>query len=264
MFSRAIQNHGWDEEAGYFGYVLHNPQGEPQGLLRTASGENLNKGLDGCYPLFAGICTPEQNKRILAPLTTEGQLWSWIGLSAVDQSAGYYVKDGYWNGTIWMAHQWFFWKRMLDLGEGEFAHKIAMTALEVWKKETETSYNCMEHFIIETGRGAGWHEFGGLSAPVLSWYACYFRPGHVSTGYDIWLTKQTFNQERSRLDLELSNYHQEKMRSSTLLVCMNPNFSYEATYNGRKATLQVYDRGSLAVQIPNDQSHGTLIIRRTN
>ena len=258
LFSEAIQKYGWDAEAGYFGYVQHDEKGKPIGLLRTSDGENFNKGLDGCYPLFAGIGTQEQNKRLLQHLQTDGQLWSWIGLSAVDQTAGYYLKDGYWNGTVWMAHQWFFWKRMLDLGEEAFAHRIAMTALDVWKKEVETSYNCMEHFIIETGRGAGWHEFGGLSAPVLSWFASYYRPGHVSTGYEIWIQSQSFNNDQSELDLELTHHSEDSIKGSTILICMNPAYEYQATYNGAKVAVKTYDKGSIAVQIPNTPSVGRL------
>jgi len=262
MFSAAIQKNAWDEEAGYFGYVVHDETGQPIRLLRTETGENLNKGLDGCYPLVAGICTDDQSRRILHHLRSEGEIWSWIGLSAVDQSAGYYRKDGYWNGTVWMPHQWFFWKRLLDLDEAELARRIAHTGLEVWKKEVENSYHCMEHFIIETGRGAGWHQFGALSAPVLSWFSSYYRTGHVTTGYDLWVDKKTFNQDNSELILHLMNYSERPAGRSTILVCMNPHYAYRATYNGRPADVTVYEPGTLAVHIANGKPAGTVKISR--
>jgi hypothetical protein len=263
MFSTAIQRNAWDEQTGYFGYVVHNEKGEPVQLLRTAQGENLNKTFDGCYPLFAGICTPQQTQRIMEHLSSDGQIWSPIGLSAVDQSAGYYLKDGYWNGAVWLSHQWFFWKTMLDLGEEAFAHKIALTALEVWKNEVETSYNCMEHFIIETGRGAGWHQFGGLSAPVLSWFASYYRPGHITTGYNVWLKNYRFNDDCSALTAEWIHASDSKEGHSTILVCMNPQYHYDVQYNGKKTAVQVYDAGSLAVTINNADAKGSLrIVRR--
>ena len=49
---------------------------------------------------------------------------------------------------------------MLDMGESDFAYQIAQKALDIWKQETNATYNCMEHFVIKTGRGAGWHQFG--------------------------------------------------------------------------------------------------------
>ncbi len=69
----------------------------------------------------------------------------------MDQSAPYYRHDGYWNGAVWMPHQWFLWKTMLDLGQADFAFKIAQTALDLWKSEVDESYECFEHFLIESG-----------------------------------------------------------------------------------------------------------------
>ena len=43
-FTRALQEHAWDEGAGYFGYVLHDEQGRAAGFLRDASGVNHNMG----------------------------------------------------------------------------------------------------------------------------------------------------------------------------------------------------------------------------
>ncbi|MCB9247551.1 MAG: hypothetical protein H6613_02970 [Ignavibacteriales bacterium] len=48
--------------------------------------------------------------KILSSIKSDKHIWSNVGLTAVDQSAPYYSIDGYWNGTVWMAHQWFFGK----------------------------------------------------------------------------------------------------------------------------------------------------------
>ena len=92
-----------------------------------------------------------------------------VGISAVNMKAGYYATNGYWNGNVWFSHQWFVWKTMLDLGESDFAYKIAKTALDAWKKEVEYSYYTFEMMSITTGRGGWFHNFGGLSAPVNIW-----------------------------------------------------------------------------------------------
>ena len=170
MFSHALHIYAWDESSGYFGYVCHDNNGRPTGIMRHESGANYDMGLDGAYPLVAGICTQEQEERFAGYLMANERMWSRCGVSTVDQSAPYYKADGYWNGAVWMPHQWLFWRALLDLGRADAAHCIAATALDVWKNEVETSYNCFEHFIVESGRGAGWHQFGGLSAPVLCWY----------------------------------------------------------------------------------------------
>ncbi len=138
-------------------------------------------------PLLAGICTPAQEQTLLGHLQSPQRLWSRIGLSTVDQSAPYFRHDGYWNGAVWMPHQWFLWKTMLDLGQADFAFKIAQTALDLWKAEVDESYNCFEHFLIESGRGAGWHQFSALSSPVLAWFSAYYRPGRLTAGFDTWV-----------------------------------------------------------------------------
>jgi len=152
-FSDALERNSWDEASGYFGYLQHDANGEPAGLLKFENRTNYNMGMDGVYPLVAGIGTAEQTQKMLERLKAPERLWSRVGLSAVDQSAPYYRNDGYWNGTVWMPHQWFFWKAMLDLGEGDFAWRIAQRGLEVWRNEANASYNCFEHFLIETVAG---------------------------------------------------------------------------------------------------------------
>src|SRR5699024_7601378 len=39
-FTDALQRHAWDDQAGYFGYLLHDDAGQPQGLLRDENGVN--------------------------------------------------------------------------------------------------------------------------------------------------------------------------------------------------------------------------------
>ncbi|MBN2162104.1 MAG: hypothetical protein JXR25_15610 [Pontiellaceae bacterium] len=261
--TEALEKYSWDEASGYFGYVQHDTDGKPSGILRDGNGVNYNMGMDGIYPLVAGVGTPEQTERMLAHLESPDQIWSRIGLSAVDQSAPYYRNDGYWNGTVWMPHQWFFWKSLLDLGEGEFAWQVAERALDLWKTEVEASYNCKEHFVIETGRGAGWHQFGALSSPVLKWYRAYCRPGSLTTGFDGWITRQEVSDDNSHMVADLKFYPAGNGRDTIAVVaCMNPAFSYTVRWNGKDiASKQIAD-GVLNISIPAHNASGTLEISR--
>lgn len=183
-FTQALCAHAWDEESGYFGYVLHDEQGHAVEILRDSSGANYNMGLGGASPLFGGACTPEQADKLWKKLEDSAHLWSACGLSTVDQAAPYYRKDGYWNGAVWMPYQWLFFKAALDAGKTDFAFRIANTALRLWQDECALSYHCFEHFMIESRRGAGWHQFGGLSSPVVQWFAAYYVPGTITTGFN--------------------------------------------------------------------------------
>lgn len=248
--SKAILDNAWDEETGYFGYVTHDAEGKPDGLLRYRDGSNYNKGLDGISPLVAGIGSQAQKERMLENLFSEEHLWTPYGISTVDKSAPYYRIDGYWNGCIWMPHQLLQWKAMLDLGLAEKADRIAFTALKTWNAETSKSYQCFEHFLVQTGRGSGWHNFSGLSSPMVNWFTAYFRKGTLSTGFDTLVTSQDWNADFSSLDATLSFDRDAAGRNTVLVVCMAPSDSYKVTLGGKPAYYESPYKGLLYITVP--------------
>ena len=260
LFGEALQRWSWDPEAGYFSYVTHDAAGLPTGILRHESGQNYDMGLDGASPLVAGICTEEQERQLVAHLVTPGRLWCRCGLSTVDQGAAYYRHDGYWNGAVWMPHQWFMWKALLDLGGAEAAWKIASTALDVWKAEVERSYHCFEHFIVETGRGAGWHQFGGLSSPVLAWYGAYHRPGRLTTGYDAVVGAPRFagDGQSMRADLRLTG--QARHRPVVIVTLRAGGTAASARWNGMPADVHTRLPGVFEVRLPQGDGAGELSV----
>lgn len=257
-FTQALETHSWDEAAGYYGYVRHDESGQPQGLFRHDSGANFNMGLDGLTPLVADICSPERRAEMYRKLQDPARLWTPIGISTVDQAAPYYRRDGYWNGAVWMPHQWFIWKAALDHGQGDFAWRIADTALKLWSAETGNSYNCFEHFIIASGRGAGWHQFGGLSTPVLSWFSAYYRPGRLSTGLNGRVLASSFTGDGRELQatLRLSG---ACSGSTQVLATLRPG-TYRATWNGEAAPCQMRTLGCCEITLPA-QGEGVLAVR---
>lgn len=259
IFSNALQKYAWDEQAGYFSYVCHDAQGNPSGFFRDASGLNFNMGLDGLTPLLAGICTPEQTKILFDKLQSPEHFFTPIGLSAVDISAPYYREDGYWNGSVWMPHQWFFWKSALDHGMTDLARKIAMTALNLWKRETDETYYCFEHFAIDSGRGCMAHNFSGLSCPVLNWFNAYFTLGRITGGFDTWIKKIENSSARNdsyRFELNIGGYSD----GFTTLIFVSGPGSFQAEYNGSICPAEQHIAGTMEIQIPK-KSRGFLIVR---
>lgn len=262
-FSSALQDYSWDQDAGYFSYVKHDENGKPIGFFYdTVSGKNYNMGLDGAYPIFSGICTVPQKDTLLNRIFSEDRMWTPSGIGVVDQSAPYYRIDGYWNGSVWMPHQWFMWKAMLDLGRCDLAYKIAKKALDIWKNETDASYFTFEHFFSKSGRGAGWHQFSGLSSPVLSWYAAYFKPGTVTAGFEIWIKEQSFSPGNSGYQAELSFDQTTKAHSRSLLLCLNSSNSYNAFFNGKELTgIAGPYNGLLQITLPATNKEGLLVVK---
>ncbi|HXC35167.1 MAG TPA: twin-arginine translocation signal domain-containing protein [Candidatus Acidoferrales bacterium] len=247
--SASLQKYSWDESSGYFGYVMHDDRGEPTGILRHESGANFDMGMDGAYPLVAGICSAAQEQQILDHLFSPQHLWMDIGITTVDQSAPYYSPIGYWNGSVWLAHQWFFWKTMLDLGRGDLAIRIARAGLDVWKKVTDSTYDCMEHFEPREPVGAGWCQFSSLSSPALSWFASLFTPGRFTCGFNVWVQSCEFGWNNRGLRAELKPANGVG-RDCSVLACMNPDSSYRATWNGQVVTVTSPHEGLLQIQLP--------------
>jgi len=259
--SAGLQHYSWNEKDGVFSYVVHHEDGTFKEHYRDPkSGVNFNFGLDGATPLLAGICTPEQEIRLFSLLTTAGRLWSPYGLSAVDMSQPYFRSDGYWNGSVWMPHQWFFWKTALDHNRADFARKIAITALELWKHEVDQSFYCFEHFSLQNGHGAGCCHFGALSSPVLCWHQAYFAPGKLTGGFDLWIMRQQVNAAGGiRAEIKLCGV---PGHATTLLYVNGNATSFQATYSGKPIPAAPGIPGCLELTLPNGSSGILEIVER--
>ena len=248
--TKALQEYSWDGEAGYFSYVIHDEEGNFREQYKNPDGENLDKGMDGVYPIVAGAVTKEQKDRILSHLKSEEEMFTPVGISAVDRTASYYIDNGYWNGNVWLSHQWFIWKTMLDLGESDFAFKIAQTALKAWKREVEYSYYTFEMFNIKSGRGGWFHNFGGLSTPVNLWTRAYYNPGSVSTGFDTVTEGISFNEDKTKASFSINHYGDNDF---TVLVCMKERQDkYTVTVNGSQTDYTMRDNSALEISLKGD------------
>lgn len=243
----ALDKYSWDKKSGYFSYVIHDENYEPVGHFLTSDGENVNKGLDGVYPIIAAACNKEQRQAILSHLQSETEMLSPYGISAVDQSAGYFKVNGYWNGNIWFPHQWFIWKAMLDLGESDFAFEIAKRAIDIWKREVESTYYTFEMVSVVTGCGGWFHNFGGLSTPINLWTKAYYSPGTVNVGFDTYLDKVEFSQDNTHLSCTFTCYGESD--SFTLLAVMNENCKYKAVLDNCEVSINERVKGLAEIKI---------------
>jgi hypothetical protein len=261
-FANALQTYSWDEKSGYFSYVVHDSLKNPLGILKhRESGQNLNMGLDGAYPLFSGICTQKQQEILLEKIFSDKHMWTPAGICVVDQAAPYYRIDGYWNGAVWMSHQWFVWKTMFDLGRTDLAFKIADKALEIWKKETDETYYTFEHFFAKTGRGAGWHQFAALSTPVMMWFSAYYKPGTITTGFEVWIDRQSFDSDFTQYEASLSFDNTTPAHTRSIMACMNPSFKYKVSVNGKETSFFERNNGLLEIKLPAANNGCILHIR---
>ncbi len=255
----ALNKYSWDNDSGYYSYVLHDENYEPTEIFRTADGENLNKGLDGIYPIIAGICDENQKEKIIGHLTNDKEMHSPFGISAVDMTAGYYMVNGYWNGNIWFPHQWFIFKSMLDLGESGIARDIAHMALNIWKREVDDTYYTFEMVNTVTGCGGWFHNFGGLSTPINMWAKAYYSPSTVNVGFDTFLEKTKFNEDNTEAEITFTYYG--KNEKFILLAVMAEGKEYTATLDSKEISFK-NENGCLEFTLSSDfRDTHTIIIK---
>ena len=242
-FSSAIQKYAYDEESGYYQYVVHDKNGNPRGFLKHKDGTLYNYGFDGIYPYIAGICDRRQSDKILD--NVKNGLFTDCGVSAVDLRATYYRDNGYWNGSVWFPHQWILWKALLDDGQTDISTEIALKALTVYGKETDATYCSFENFTIKTKRGNGYHQFSGLTCPCLNWFKAYFTPGSVSCGF---LTQLYDIKTSGRGDFVEFSYTTET-ENACVLVCVNSEFEYNCFVDGKKVKTATAINGAFYINL---------------
>ena len=243
-YSNAILKHAWNEQTGYFSYVTHDEKGQPSGFLKYKDGSDYNQGFDGIYPYIAGITDGIQDARILA--NVKDGMMTPIGLGVVDTRASYYRSDGYWNGSVWMPHQWILWRALLDYGEGQLAFDIADTALKIWKREVDESYCCFEHFMSSNGRGSGFHQFSGLSTPILMFFESYYTPGTVTVGFEATVVSEVWNTDKTELSLQVKCGG----KRPTALICLAAGKHYSFTVNGQAVEPKQINDGAYEIALP--------------
>ncbi len=239
----------WDEETGYFSYMVHE-NGQPKKFFRYKDGTNYNMGMDGVTPYIADICTPEQEEKIVDNI--KNGLMTDIGVGVVDKRAPYYSAYGYWNGSVWMPHQWILWKSLIDRGETELAFEIATKALTIWEKEVNASYNCYENFMCHNGRGSGYHHFSGLSCPVSLFFESYYKAGTVTAGWSSVIS------DINRYDDKIISFKAIALKDDTsVLVCLSDRADFEV--NGKAVIPVRITKGCYSVKL--NKGNNTVIIK---
>ena len=242
-YSRAVQSNLWDDKTGYYSYMVHDSNGKPKEFLKYKDGTNFNLGFDGIYPYIAGISNEYQSKRIKENITKG--LFTKAGVGVVDTRAPYYNPYGYWNGSVWMPHQWILYKSLLDKGEIALATKIAFTALNVWKEEVDDSYSCFEHFMSFNKKGAGFHQFSGLSCPVLNFFSSYYIPGSIDGGFGTVMNNVKWDKKKTSVSFEVSS----DSKNAYVILCMKEGNDYTFFVDGKEQKAKKITSGAYAIKI---------------
>jgi hypothetical protein len=133
-------------------------------------------------------------------------------------------------------------------------------ALNIWKREVDSSYYTFEMVNTVTGCGGWFHNFGGLSTPINMWFKAYYCPGTINVGFDTFIEKYQFNEDYTEAEIVFTYYGDKE--KFTLLSVMNEKENYTATLDGKEISI-FSDKGQIEIELHSKyKATHTIIIRR--
>ena len=214
--------------------------------------------LAGLLPLIAGAeaMTSEQRAAMLQALTNPDTFWSPYGLRTVSKASSLYRADDGANGAVRFGLNWLFWKALLDLGETETAHKLAVNLLQAYEKAQAASGASPEWLHGETGAGGGAQDYAGDACALLALGTAYHQAGVITSGWNVTLLDSSYYKPKDTMHLVVRRL---QPRGAVVLLCGmgKPGSKYLCV--GALAGTQMTDAdGLLTLTLPEDNT--TLVI----
>lgn len=173
--ANAIQEYLWDEESGFF-YDQKVDPNKPMAAslwiatkLNTMSANKSRipvKSVAGFMPIWAGITTPAQTKRMIVEhLLNPREFWSPYPIPALAKSEQWYstIELPADNGCSWRANTWMPTNYMVYRGVKSYGYDIVATTIAQRTNELMKKAGNREYYNSETGEGVGLEPFWGWS-----------------------------------------------------------------------------------------------------
>jgi putative isomerase len=164
----------WDETDGFF-YDRNARAGEPlfsrhagwAAALNASPGERIRvKSVAGFMPLWAGVATPEQARRmVFEHLTNPAEFWRPHPLPALARSERWYSQDWLpadlgcnWRAKTWLSTNYMVYHGLRAYGYAQVASLLAQAS---WRLVRGAGNR--EYYDAESGAGCGLDPFWGWS-----------------------------------------------------------------------------------------------------
>ncbi|HSG07312.1 MAG TPA: trehalase family glycosidase [Longimicrobiales bacterium] len=149
-----IRDTMFDEETGYF-YDVRMNSGEP---IRV-------QGPEGWIPLWAGVATDEQARRVAAVMMDPEKFFSLVPLPTLSMARSEFdPADGYWRGPVWLDQAYFGVRGLERYGFMDEGDALRARLLDAPAGLTGQG-PIFENYDPRTGEG--------LNAPHFSWSAAH-------------------------------------------------------------------------------------------
>jgi hypothetical protein len=168
--AREINAVFWDDRDGFY-YDRNEKTGK----------RNRVKSVAGFTPLWAGIASPEQARRlVMEHLTNEREFWLKYPVASYaatepDFYEGRHGGECNWRGTAWIPTNYMIFHGLMRYGYKAIARDLAYRTVHMALDENPVT---REYYDSDTGRGNGMNPFWGWSS------LAYIMPLEYETGYD--------------------------------------------------------------------------------
>ena len=81
--------------------------------------------------------------------------------------------------------------------------------------------------MIANGRGAGFHQFSGLSTPVLMWFETYYKPFSVTSGFMTAISNKKITENGLEFDIKST------AKKPSIIICLPENEKWAITAKGK-------------------------------
>jgi putative isomerase len=156
QLQQQVLDNFWHEADGYF-------------YDKTIDGNDFIRvrGPEGWIPLWAGLATPDQAKRVLNSITDTTRFATYVPFPTVDYSnPGFAPSRGYWRGPVWVDQVWFALKGLRNYGFDEQADELQQKFL-THAEGVYTAQPLRENYHPLTGEGLNANHFSWTAAHIL-------------------------------------------------------------------------------------------------
>ena len=150
---------------------------------------------------------------------------------------------------------------MLDYNMTDRAHQIADAVMNQFTMECDATYQSYENTRISTGRSSGWHNFSGLSSPVVNWFYSYYCKGTISTGFDAMVVSKNMAKDYSSCEFTLEFDKDAAGREMTVMACLDPDKQYEALSGGKNLKMSSPYSGLICITVKADKKPQIIQVR---
>ena len=151
--TEAINRLCWHVDRGFYYHINR----KNHGFTHIAENDLLRDEIIGFLPLWAGVCTPEQAKKLHEHLTNPNEFARTYGLPSLSAADPYYNPKGYWNGPNWVQYSFLITRGLHDYGYHAEAQNITFRTADGMIKTLQRTHDFWEFYSPDDAWG-GYHK----------------------------------------------------------------------------------------------------------